>query len=189
MKVSVFSLVACAAFLVGVGSLKADVISTASLSPAADGATNSNGSGSVTLDFNPMTDVFNYTLSWANLTGPATMAHIHYGPPGVAGPIIVPFFMSTMPGTDTITGTLTQADVTPAAGISTIAQVEQAIVAGNAYVNIHTAAYPAGELRGQLSASGTSTTPEPSTAGFLLTFVAGSAGVVFFRRRNQQVGR
>jgi hypothetical protein len=81
--------------------------------------------------------------------------------------------MTSMPATDTIMGTLTEADVTPQDGVSTIAQVEAAILAGDAYVNVHTAQYPAGEVRGQLSA-----VPEPRTAGLLLvSLVAGIFGI------------
>jgi hypothetical protein len=148
--------------IVGSVPMKADFIATATLTPGADGATKSNGSGTVTLDYNSTADDFTYTLSWTDLTGDATMAHIHFGAVGVSGPIIVPFFTSSLSGTDTITGALTQSDVTPAAGISTIAQVAAAIEDGNAYVNIHTAEYPAGELRGQLEIA-----PEPGTSGLL----------------------
>lgn len=172
------TILAGAAVLVTVLPVKADVISTATLTPGADGATNSNGSGSVTLDYSPTADDFTYTLSWTNLTGDATMAHIHLGAPGVSGPIIVPFFMTPMPGTDTIMGTLTEADVTGMGGISTIAQVEMAIENGDAYVNVHTAQYPAGEVRGQLSA-----VPEPATAGLLLgSLIAGIFGIARRRR-------
>jgi hypothetical protein len=39
----------------------------------------------------------------------------------------------------------------PAAGILNIDDAIQAIVGGNAYVNIHTTANPGGEIRGQLT--------------------------------------
>ncbi len=176
-----FYALACICALGCVSPLQADFISTATLLPSNDGATNSHGSGSATVDYNSAANSFSYILSWANLTGSATMAHIHLGAPGVSGPIIIPFFMTTMPASDSISGTLTQADVTPANGVSTIAQVAQAIEYGGAYVNIHTAQYPAGELRGQLLVS-SSATPEPSTIGLML--IAGlGAGILVLRRR------
>ncbi len=182
MKAFCTTLLTCAGLMLSVSPLRADFIATATLTPGADGATNSNGNGTATVAYTAANNDFTYNLSWANLTGSATMAHIHLGAPGVDGPILIPFFMSTMPGTDTLTGTLTQADVTPANGISTIAQVAQAIEAGNAYVNIHTVLYPAGELRGQLATS-SSATPEPATTGLML--LAGTAGFVTFLRKRR----
>jgi hypothetical protein len=168
------------ALLVTVAPVKADFISTATLTPGADGATNSNGSGSITLDYNSTADLFTYTLSWTDLTGDAIMAHIHLGAPGVSGPIIVPFFMMTLPATDTISGTLTEADVPGNAGITTIGQVATAIEDGNAYVNVHTMEYPGGEIRGQLAIS-----PEPGSAGLLVaSLLAGLFVTARFRRRS-----
>jgi hypothetical protein len=183
MKVLYATLIAFAAALTAVSPAKADFVSTATLTPGADGATSSNGSGMATIDYMASTQTFTYTLSWANLTGSATMAHIHDGAPGVSGPIVLPIFMSMMPATDSISGTLTQADVTPADGISTIAQVAQLIESGDAYVNIHTAAYPAGELRGQLAVSSSTSTPEPATDGLMLVSLAGGAVIAWRSRR------
>jgi CHRD domain len=161
--------------------MRADFVSTATLTPGADGATNSNGTGTATVTYNAAANDFTYTLSWASLTGDATMAHIHHGAAGVSGPILIPFFTTTMPASDTISGTFTQADVTPADGISTIAEIAQAIEAGDAYINIHTALYPAGELRGQLAVS-PAAIPEPASAG-LLVMGSLAAAVLTFRRR------
>lgn len=179
MKSLSAALVVAAGLLFSVSPLRADFVSTATLTPGADGATNSNGSGTATVNYNAAADDFTYTLSWANLTGGATMAHIHYGAVGVAGPIVIPFFMGLMPATNSISGTLTQADVTPAGGLNTIADVAQAIESGLAYVNVHTAQYPAGEIRGQLAVS-SSAVPEPASMGLLL--LAGGA-LAFARRR------
>ena len=66
-----------------------------------------------------------------------TMAHIHQGPRGQNGPVIVPL---TKNG-DTYTA--------PAGAKLTEAQM-QAFKAGNLYVNVHTARNKGGEVRGQL---------------------------------------
>ncbi len=163
-----------------VSPLRADFVSTATLTPGADGATTSMGSGTATVDWMSATDTFTYRLSWTNLTDQATMAHIHFGALGVNGPIVIPFFMTPMPASAFTSGTLTAADFKPdpVAGINSIADVATAIQDGNAYVNIHTATYPAGELRGQLGI-----VPEPADAGFMLLALTGGAAVLFRRRR------
>ena len=181
MKTNFATLLACVGFVAAAASpLRADFMSTAVLNAANDGATNSSGSGTATVDYNSAAGTFSYTLSWTNLTGDATMAHIHYGATGVSGPIVVPFFMSSLAATDSISGTLTAADVMPdsAAGIFTIADVARAIQDGNAYVNIHTAEYPAGELRGQLAQ-----TPEPASLGLTLLAASLLSGFLLLRRR------
>ena len=68
----------------------------------------------------------------------ATMAHIHQAPRGANGPVIVPL---------TKTGENTWS--VPTGSTLTEAQYE-AYRAGNLYVNVHSAAFPGGELRAQL---------------------------------------
>ena len=77
------------------------------------------------------------TLSAPTLAQPRA-AHIHLGAPGQAGPPII-----TLGGGDP--GTWTVPD-----GAKLTPEQLQAYKAGNLYVNIHTAAYPGGELRAQL---------------------------------------
>lgn len=76
-------------------------------------------------------------------------AHIHVGPPGVNGPII--FNLATAPFTE-VSGTLTAADLipNPGQGIRNFADAVAAIKSGNTYANIHTQAFPGGEIRGQI---------------------------------------
>ncbi len=90
-----------------------------------------------------------FTLITANLLN-TTAARIHVGPPGVDGPII--FDLATGLFGSPVTGTLTAADLQPQPlqGINTLADAARAILSGRAYVNVHTGANPAGEIRGQL---------------------------------------
>ncbi len=93
-----------------------------------------------------------YEVTFEGLTGPLTMAHIHSGEVGAAGP---PIFWLTQMGVDDtpspLTGTLTEADFVPAdGGPQTFAEAVEALRAGSTYVNLHTAQNPPGEIRGQL---------------------------------------
>jgi CHRD domain len=112
-----------------------------------------------------------YRLNAANLVN-VFMGHIHLGPPGVNGPIVVWLYPSTapvalMPPTGPLDpgtiaqGTITAANLTgPLAGQSLDALVS-ALNGNNAYVNLHTndgvapintgpGDFPGGEVRGDI---------------------------------------
>jgi hypothetical protein len=78
-----------------------------------------------------------YTLAVRDI-GTATAAHLHRGGPAVAGPPVVPL---TAPATGRSHGCAT----VPRALAQEIIRTPGAF-----YVNIHTAAFPAGAIRGQL---------------------------------------
>ncbi len=86
--------------------------------------------------------------------------HFHCGKPGENGPIV---FGLISPGPlmlegNTIRGTLTNANANPAANcvpligrpVNNIAALALAMREGLVYLNIHTSAFPAGEIRGQM---------------------------------------
>jgi hypothetical protein len=84
-----------------------------------------------------------FDLSWAGIDGTVTAAHIHVGPAGVAGDVVVPLFAGSLAGTDSTSGCVS--------GVS-----EELIKAirqdpANYYVNIHSDVFPAGAIRGQLA--------------------------------------
>ena len=111
---------------------------TSSLSGLANGNA-STGFGLATVDLNG--DVLTYDVAYAGLTGAPTAAHVHLPAPtgGSAG---VAFNLTAVGGLGT-TGRYS-ASVT-----LTLAQ-KTAVLAGLAYFNIHTVAFPAGEIRGQI---------------------------------------
>lgn len=82
-----------------------------------------------------------------------TAAHLHVGAPGSNGPVIFTLFNSTtgIPFANPTRRTLDTITLQrrPEVGISTIEDVMNAILSGNVYINIHTAGFPEGELRGQ----------------------------------------
>jgi CHRD domain len=87
-----------------------------------------------------------YTLEVRDLTMAPFAAHIHIGPRNVAGPIVVGL-LTPPAATSTVSECITAVeggDLTPA---------ELAAIAAdprNYYVNVHTANWPGGEVRGQL---------------------------------------
>jgi hypothetical protein len=89
-----------------------------------------------------------------NIPSASTAGHIHVGPKGVSGPVVVDFpIPRDRVGDLSLSFTVGASALrpNPAIGINTLEDVFQAIVGGGAYVNIHTAAFPAGEIRGQLA--------------------------------------
>ena len=101
-------------------------------------ANTTKGTGKVTASLDTATKVFSYKVTYSGLTGPATMAHFH-GPaaPGANAPPVVPVPMSSLANPMTGTATLDDGQIAD-------------LKAGKWYFNIHTAANPGGELRGQL---------------------------------------
>ena len=97
----------------------------------------STATGMAEARFDRQTQQLTWTVTHAGLSGPVTGAHIH-GPavPGSNAPVLIPF---ADPGASPITGS---AQLTPT-------QATQ-LVSGLLYVNLHTAAHPGGEIRGQL---------------------------------------
>jgi hypothetical protein len=112
-----------------------------------------------------------YTLTYSGLSTPALQSHLHFGQPAVNGGIFV-FLCSNLgngpagtpacpPAGGTVTGTITAADIlnpVPDQGITPgdFATALRIIEAGEAYANVHTTRFPAGEIRGQVSAGGSS---------------------------------
>jgi CHRD domain len=79
-----------------------------------------------------------WKLTFAKLTGPAMMAHIHMGAAGKPGGVVVTLF--AVPRKSGVTGTATLTTALKAAFKKHLL-----------YVNVHTAKNPNGEIRGQLA--------------------------------------
>jgi hypothetical protein len=105
-----------------------------------------------------------FTLTFKDLTGNPGAAHIHFGPSKVNGGVMVffcggggkPACPAAIAGT--VTGIITAADIVgpaaqgiPPAPAGRFEDVLRAINTGNAYANIHSAQFPAGEIRGQVN--------------------------------------
>lgn len=107
--------------------------------------TTSAGKGTATVTYDASTKMVTWQGDFSGLSGPATAAHIH-GPAeaGKNAGVIVPLSQKDVPFTSPFTGSATLPDDKAAA-------LETALAGGMAYVNVHTAANPGGELRGQLA--------------------------------------
>ena len=113
------------------GSFAANLSGTQEVPP-----TSSGGTGSFDAKLDKSTKMLSWTLSYSGLSGPATAAHLH-GPaaPGANAGVVVPFQSASSGSTGT--ATLTDAQIAD-------------LMAGKWYANVHTAANPGGEIRGQV---------------------------------------
>ncbi len=97
---------------------------------------NTPATGSAWMRFDPATNTLTWTVEYAGLTGQASAAHFHG--PGIRGmnsPVVLP--LGTALGSP-IQGT----------AVLTPAQAAQ-FNGGRWYLNIHSARFPGGEIRGQ----------------------------------------
>jgi hypothetical protein len=97
----------------------------------------STASGTADIDYDPASKKLRWKVTYSGLSGPPTAAHFH-GPAeaGKNGGVAVP-----IPNIAT----------SPTEGSATLTDAQAAdLTSGKYYVNIHTAANPGGEIRGQV---------------------------------------
>ncbi len=182
--------------LVGAGTADAHIVVFAfNLSGASEAPPNLSagiGSGFVTLDLDEVKMQVEATFS--NLGGTVTAAHIHaatsvpgVGTAGAATPSFVNFPIGATAGSYNQSFDLTVASSYDPAFIAssggTVSTALNSLIFAmeeqRAYLNIHTTAFPGGEVRGFLTA-----VPEPSSVVPMMFFAAAAA---FRRRRAVQI--
>jgi CHRD domain len=95
------------------------------------------GKGTADIDYDPASKKLSWKLTYSGLSGPATAAHFHAAEAGKNGGVAV---------------AIPNAGSSPAEGSATLTDAQAAdLLAGKYYVNVHTAAHPGGEIRGQVT--------------------------------------
>lgn len=164
-------LLAIAALVAAPATVLAAEQFTATLTPGAEVPpvtceADCSGSASVTISDDETS--IDYEVTFENLSDENTpsAAHIHFGGADVSGPVMIPFEVGPSP----FSGTFNEADYVAEDGIpATWAEALDAIRDGDAYVNVHTATNPGGEIRGQLDALPDTAAPGAETSSLLST--------------------
>ena len=100
-------------------------------------ANTSAGTGTADLDYDTASKKLSWKITYSGLSGPATAAHFHG--PAAAG------------ANAGVAVAIPNATSSPAEGSATLTDAQAAdLTAGKYYVNVHTAANPGGEIRGQV---------------------------------------
>lgn len=107
-------------------------------------------SASGTAGFMLIGTTITYTIATTGFSSPLTAGHVHLGGAGETGPVIVPFSITAQSGTVASGAIDVGAPVT--FGNITISgdSLRRLFDSGTAYVNLHTAGFPGGEIRGQV---------------------------------------
>lgn len=142
-------------------------------------AVSTPATGLATLVIDLATNNWTFDIQFGTLTAPLSVAHIHQAAAGANGPVIIgldgmplsggrPVWNLLAPGITSFNsnGALNAPFAFPAAQVANL-------LAGNTYINVHSTAFPGGEIRGQL-------VPTPGSIG-LLTL----AGIAAGRRRRR----
>jgi hypothetical protein len=112
--------------------------------PASKGAARASGAFTASLSGRSLT----WKLTFVHLSGKAAAAHVHLGRAGVSGPVAVPLCGPCASGAH--------------GKVMISSKARAALLARSAYVNVHTARNPAGEIRGQIAGGG-GPGPAPTT--------------------------
>ncbi len=139
-------------------------------SAALRGAVSTDATGSFSAHIDVEAQLIRYELTYADLQGAVTQAHIHFGQRHTVGGIVVwlcetdaaehpvPALRRPVtpqcPPSGTVTGTIGPDKIIEVTGQGIapgeFAELVRAIRAGATYANVHSSVFPPGEIRGQL---------------------------------------
>lgn len=145
-----------------------------------------------TASFSLTPDGLAYAITVNGLSGAVNAAHIHRGAPGANGPVVRDLLADFIGNTATGVWKLTDAQPLTAALVTEL-------LTGNLYVNVHTAANPTGEIRGQIVlaggdgraaslSAGQQTEPVQSVGSGVASMTVTDQGLVFRISINDLVG-
>jgi CHRD domain-containing protein len=130
------------------------ILYAAELRGANETPANTSGAfGSSLVTYDPANNFMAFEVNSSGVASP-TASHIHRGAAGVAGPVIINFATGPtgfqggrVTGSGTVVSPMASSSLTPAdlTGLSSVS------TANGFYVNLHSTAFPGGEIRGQLA--------------------------------------
>ena len=133
----------------GAVALKASLASGSEVPKPTGAKTGAGGTFAAGLTRKAAGGTLAWRLTFHGLTGKAIAAHVHLGKAGKAGPIAVALCGPCRSG--------------QRGSAKVNARTASALMAGGAYVNVHTTKNPAGEIRGQVRKGGQAVSPPPTS--------------------------
>lgn len=132
----------------------------------AGAGTGSPGTGSASMLYDNVSNMFSWDISWSGLIGNVTVAHFH-------GPASPNQNASVQVSIDTL--------FNPTSGSAMITDIQASdLLAGLWYINIHSEFSPGGEIRGQVLIEQVVGVSAP---GMLSVVLLSMVGAFYFRRR------
>ncbi len=146
-------------------------------------ATSAGGSGTISLNSDRSAIEFNLDLgAVADFSSGITAAHLHAQDPGsAAGPVLFALELpEPLPANLQLSGSFSSSDLNPdQTTIANYAGAVTALLSGTTYFQVHTAANPGGEIRGQVGPTTLSSTLDGAQVTLpVVTNASGSASLV-----------
>ncbi len=158
IKLTVFSSLVWAAFLVLTSCekdsedrkrlefSKTGIVLSFAQEPPATPQAPSNALGTMDVNYRRDTKILNYKVTWTGLSGNPTLMHIHgLAPSGYPAGVVQTILSASNPTLFPANGSYTGFLIADGSAVK-----EENLLNGLYYMNIHTAANPVGEIRGQI---------------------------------------